>query len=71
MNWKSLEQLECPKCQCSLSKSEWGYNCSNEVCDFKISESRFNEIINSMYQPKFRKPIRDEQEDNLSDLNNL
>ena len=68
LNWKALQEMECPKCAGRVIKSEWGYNCA--VCDFKISEVKFNDIINNMMRPKPR-VFRDEIEDNLSDLNNL
>lgn len=67
-NWKALEDMECPKCACRLLRSELGYNCCS--CSFKIRESKFNDIINSLSRPKSR-IVRDEVEDNLSDLNNL
>jgi hypothetical protein len=69
MNWKALEEMECPKCACGLIKSDIGYGCCN--CTFKIREAKFNDIINSMMRPKSRSSVRDEVEDNLSDLNNL
>jgi len=69
MNWKALQDLECPKCACRVIRSDWGYNCA--VCSFKISEVRFNEILNDMLRPKSRPELRDETEDNLSGLNNL
>lgn len=67
-NWKALEDMECPKCACRLLKNEIGYGCCS--CSFKIRESKFNDIINSMNRPR-RMIERDEVEDNLSGLNNL
>ena len=67
-NWKALADMECPKCACRLLKNQIGYACCS--CTFKIRESKFNDIINSLSRPKSR-VVRDEVEDNLSDLNNL
>jgi len=67
-NWKALEDMECPKCACGLLKSEIGYNCCS--CNFKIRESKFNDIINSMSRPKSR-IVEDDYDRNLGDLNNL
>lgn len=71
LNWKALESMECPKCACRVIKSEWGYNCA--VCNFKISEVKFNELINNMMKPTGRSILNgfNEQEDNLAQLNNL
>ena len=69
IDWKALENMECPKCGCKLLKNQIGYGCC--ACSFKIRESRFNEMINSMMRPPSRSSVRDEVEDNLSDLNNL
>jgi len=69
MNWKALEEMSCPKCGCKVIQGDWGYNCA--VCSFKISEVRFNELINDMDRPRARRIERDEVEDNLSGLNNL
>ncbi len=57
------------ECACRVIQSDWGYNCA--VCSFKISEVRFNELINDMDRPRARRIERDEVEDNLSGLNNL
>lgn len=67
-DWKKLQDVECPECGCPLIENEKGYNCCS--CDFKIGKARFEEIVNDMYTAR---PIgmRDEVEDNLSDLNNL
>ncbi len=69
LNWKALESMECPKCACRVIKSEWGYNCA--VCDFKISEVKFNDIINNMMRPQSRSAIVNEVEENQEHLNNL
>lgn len=68
-NWKSLEEMECPRCARQLLKNEIGYACC--ACSFKIREAKFNEIINSMMRPRVRSVVIDEVEDNLGDLNNL
>jgi hypothetical protein len=67
-NWQALNEMECPRCGCGLLRSEIGYGCCS--CNFKIRETKFNDIINSLYKPKGR-VMRDDYEDNLSDLNNL
>lgn len=67
-NWKNLQNMECPKCSCRLIKSEVGYGCCS--CNFKIRESKFNDIINNIMRPKSR-VVEDDFERNLSDLNNL
>jgi hypothetical protein len=62
MNWQSLQEGECPKCEDPLIRSEWGFNCCS--CSFKISHDKYETIVS-------KSGFRDEVEDNLSGLNNL
>lgn len=53
MIWKNLKLNKCPKCSKgfgALNFTEEGYiNCINSMtnCDFRISERRYGEIVNS------------------------
>lgn len=68
MNWKNLKKNNCPKCFGSLATIllEKRIECLN--CKFSISQAKFDEIVNDIYQPKRK---RYEERDNSSDLNNL
>ena len=69
-DWKKLKEMKCPKCGCVLltnDAKDW-YRCCS--CDFKIRSTRFDEIINGLYKPKSQ-INNEEEEDNLSKLNNL
>lgn len=67
MNWKNLTENKCPKCSAYLKHSALSLVISCSLCDFMISNKRYNEIVNDMYRPK----IRETFEDNSFDLNNL
>ena len=66
MNWKNLKNNKCPKCgellQSSLEKI---FSCPS--CDFKISEKKFEKIVNSFYKPKKREEVKD----NFDELQNF
>jgi hypothetical protein len=70
MNWKALKDGKCPKDGAVLKEGglSVGYSpalrCSNDLCDFKISETRFKEIVTSTPR-RFK-----DTEDNLSEWNN-
>lgn len=70
--WSRLKSMKCPECNRPIGRNlmEATYCCSNDKCSFKkITDKRFNEIINSLYQ---KKPIlEDEVERNQRELNNL
>lgn len=73
MNWELLKNNECPKCGNTLMECsngvQMGYECSTKgyECTFFIGQEKFEEIVNSLYRPR----IRNEVEDNQAELNNL
>lgn len=70
MNWLNLKIAECPKCNSKLSHGmlDDQYECSNSLCDFSISDIRFNEIVKDMMRPRSK---RHKEETNFAELNNL
>lgn len=72
-NWNGLNESKCPLCDSLLfDLSEKGLvKCTNHDCTFKIRETRLNEIL--MSQQGFRKAFYqpNNEDDNLSNLNNL
>ena len=68
MNWDSLKDLKCPQCRSFLVTANNFYNCSE--CEFKISEKKFNQIVDKMYKRGLNLDMISER-DNLSALNNL
>lgn len=71
MNWLNLQQNKCPKSNDPISISGLlmpEYQCTNSTCDFKISETRFNEILRELYKPNRKWKSFDQ---NLAELNNL
>lgn len=74
MKWKNLKENSCPKCDQPLKELRHFILCSNKetgVCDFMISRTRFNDLIEDMYKVGKRPSIVDEQEQNLKGLNDL
>jgi ssDNA-binding Zn-finger/Zn-ribbon topoisomerase 1 len=68
MDWSNLKQNRCPACGSELKAGilDPFYNCSNVgICEYKISEKRFDEIIGGMYK------VKEKVEDNSEELNNL
>ena len=70
MNWPSLKLAECPKDGAKLSHGllDDEYRCSNSLCDFSISDTRFDEIVKDMARPRSKRFTED---DNFAALNNL
>lgn len=53
MKWKLLKDFKCPKCELFYLESDAlssVHSCRNEKCDFRISNKKMDEIINSMYK---------------------
>ena len=71
MNWNNLKSAKCPQCGFNLTHSTFDmvYKCMNDACkpDFKISNEKFESIVNSLYKPQKRRT----EDENLADLNNL
>lgn len=69
MVWKNLKDNKCPDCGFRLKLNEQYrvHNCT--ACKFRISEARFNEVVNSLYRRPVCRVI--EEEDNQEALNNL
>lgn len=73
MIWSRLKNNCCPKCNNLLQAKgiiETVFECTKTTCDFSISESRFNEIVQDMYRPR-RYQMTPSEYDNLAALNNL
>ena len=72
MNWRNLQSFLCPKCGAPLDKGEgllsFDYVCKS-LCGFSCSNTRFDELVSSMYSPKPRRCGTFES--NLSEINNL
>lgn len=70
MNWPALKICQCPKCNAKLSHGLLadGYECSSSLCDFSISDTRFEEIVKDMSRPRSKRFTEDE---NFARLNNL
>ncbi len=70
LNWDSLKEMLCPKCAKPIVHEPVfeKYVCLD--CNFKVSEAKFDKIVNARYRPKFQED-RDEVEDNLSALSEL
>ena len=67
MNWNRLKDMRCPDCSAVLiaNKADSFIRCS--LCNFKVREERFNQIMNDMYTPK----VEEVERDNQAELNNL
>lgn len=70
MNWPNLKVAECPKCNTKLKHGllDDRYECGNSLCDFSITDSKFEEILKDMNRPRSRRFTEDT---NFADLNNL
>ena len=73
MNWKNLKDNACPKCTGLLAATPTGYKCTHDIgaapCDFFITRTKFESIVQSMYHPKkFQRDLS--ADDRLSELNN-
>jgi hypothetical protein len=77
MKWQHLKDMLCPKCGAALKWSALGngnqkrfpaYACTK--CDFKISKTKFESVVNSLY--KGRQPSTEtlSEDQRLSELNN-
>lgn len=67
MNWRALKNVDCPNCiePLKVPLLSGFYECP--LCTFKISEEKFDAIVNKLYKPRqYTTP-----EDNLSALNNF
>lgn len=68
MLWPRLKSMKCPKCGGKISFVGEEYKC--ETGDFKISQTRFDEVVQSLYSGQRVKWMEDVDQ-NLLDLNNL
>ena len=69
MNWKRLQNNECPSCGSSLAQDARTMMIVCSKCSFKINESRLAEILRFGYKPVAY--TVDEEEKKLQELNNL
>lgn len=76
MKWSNLKNSQCPKCGSGIIPHHPStgsipiFICKKTKelkCDFHITQKRFESLVNDLYR---NKPIIQE-EDNLSELNNL
>ena len=80
--WSRLKTLECPKCGDYISEVGDFYECNNSKigersgcatplgCDFKISKTKFDEVVTSLYKPRERSTADLSGDERLSELNN-
>jgi len=79
MNWNNLKNMKCPKCGIELVTNNSGkermIGCGNdENCDFRISLTRFNSLVDDLYKGKGKigyKPQFGDDLENLEKLSNL
>lgn len=75
-DWSKLKDMICPIEGCG-SRIEHNtvfekYVCTSYECTFTIPEEKFEKLVNKIYGVIYvRNPIRNEVEDNLSELNNM
>lgn len=68
MLWPNLKNMKCPKCGNKIAFAGDGYQC--ESGDFKITQARFDEVVQSLYSGQKVRWMED-VDNNLLDLNNL
>lgn len=71
MIWSRLKKVKCPQCNDDLKEFEtFQYKCIG--CGFKITKSKFNHIVDQMYNKtaNFRYD-KNYKEDNQEELNNI
>lgn len=54
MKWDNLKSSKCPKCRKPLLERGDFFQCTDfkEPCDFIISKTKFEHIVNKLYQPR-------------------
>lgn len=67
MNWSNLKRNKCPKCSKELTFGKYPGVLDCDRCEFKISESKMSQIVNS----QIRDSLDHTPEENLEALNNL
>lgn len=65
MNWNSLKNNKCPKCNSLLEQGRLTHDCTK--CEFKIGLNKFEEVVGNLYRPRPMNAIVDNQEG----LNNM
>ena len=70
MNWPNLKIGECPRCNAKLKHGllDDRYECSNTLCDFSVTDERYDEIVKDMSRTRSK---RHRDDSNFADLNNL
>lgn len=74
MKWNSLKEMKCPKCNGSIIGGilDLVFTCGTPRCTFKISKSKFDEVISERHVGyAIPSTIDRSYDENLSDLNNL
>ena len=59
MNWQKLKSMDCPKCGAPLASNMLGYLCTKG--DFQIGKKKFDEVVQSLYNPKRSRPMTEEE----------
>ena len=67
MKWSNLKNIKCPQCSSALIPDTEGDLFKCHTCQFMITKTKFEKVVNNLYKPSKRAP----DEDNLSALNNL
>ena len=65
MKWQNLKKNKCPNCGNYLAEPPEGILKTNYYCPpcgFNISKTKFDEIVNSLYKPKRKVEIEDNQQ---------
>lgn len=60
--------MKCPKCNAVLINNEQTKYFQCSMCSFKITRDMFDKIVAGLYKPK---SMREDFDNNLSELNNL
>lgn len=79
MKWNNLKSMKCPKCEGNMQKVSMSKSCLTTAgflqcsqCDFKISNEKFEGLVNKLYHSQKSIDLRYKDiEDNLQNLNNL
>lgn len=68
--WRNLLKYQCPDCFSQLERPGDVGPDKCTICNFKISREKLERYCDSMWASRPRRPYN-EEEDNLSKLNNL
>ncbi len=71
MKWDHLKDMHCPRpdCEGHILKKPNAYAC--DTCDFSMDIFKFIAVVDSLYKKPKKQPVRNEEEDNMKELNAL